>query len=131
IWAARSASVAGLKACSYERMTLAASGCGGCWRRRDDHDDRRITRGLRARLRIRVALRSAPRPVFHRHAGWKRHRVLAELADLEHVRRRFAEDEIAFVPELGAVVGDDLREARGGAVEDVALAASGVERRDE
>jgi hypothetical protein len=100
-------------------------------RRRNDHDHRRISGGLTTKLRIRIARRSAPRPVFHGHSGRERHRVFPEPADLKHMRRRLFVDDVAFVTQLRAVVGDDLGVGSGGPEQIVALAAAGVVRSDE
>ena len=99
--------------------------------RRNDHDHRRISDGLATKLRIRIPRRSAPRPVFHRHSGGKRHGVFPEPADLEHMRRRLFVDDVPFVTQLGAVIGDDLGVGSGGPEQIVALAAAGVVRSDE
>src|SRR3954467_7058882 len=109
---------------------LARRGCGRGWCR-NDHDDRRITRGLGTEFRIRVALRAAPGPVLHRYPGWECHRLFAEAADLEHVRRRLFEHEITFVLQLRTVVGEDLCVRRRRAEQVVLLPAPGIVRGDE
>ena len=66
-------------------------------RNRHDLNDRRKARRLAAGLGVRVALRHLRLEVLDRHARRKRHRLLAEPADVELVRRRRVEDELALL----------------------------------
>src|SRR5207249_11629638 len=61
----------------------------------NDHDDGRKVLWTLAAPRIRIALRSSPRVVLDRDPGWKRHRLLSKPPDLEHVRGRLVEHDIA------------------------------------
>ena len=64
---------------------------------RDDLNDGREALRLRAALRVGIARRPAPRVVLDRHARRKRHRLFAEAADLELVRRRRLEQLVALL----------------------------------
>ncbi len=97
-----------------------------CGRLRNKHDDCREPFRLPVQPRVRVALRSAPREVLHRHSGREDHRLLAEAADVPGVGCRFAEHQLAALLELGLVVADDLGETRGGTEQYVLLPAAGV-----
>lgn len=97
----------------------------------NDHDDCRKAFWLTLRLRVQVTGGTTPRPIFHRHPWWKRHRLVAEASHLEHVRRRFLEHERTAFVELSAVVRDDVGKRSRGAVDVVALAATRVIRREE
>ena len=102
---------------------------GTVGRCRDDLNDGPEARRLGAALRVEIAGRARPRVVLDRHARRKRHRLLPEAPDLEHVDRRLVEDQLAALLQHVLVVVDDLRERRVGAEEVVALAAAGVVRR--
>ena len=76
-------------------------------------------------------LRHVRLEVLDRHARRKRHRLFVEPADVELVRRRHVEDELALLLQHVPVVRHEVRERRGRSEQVVALAAAGVVRRDE
>ena len=69
-----------------------------------------------AASRVGIPLRTAPRPVLDGHARREGHCFFAEPADLEHVRWRLSEYQVALFIQLRAVVVDDVGERCCGAV---------------
>ena len=77
------------------RRRTACLSVAPAWTARHDLDDRLEPRRLGAALRVQISHRPGPRVVLDRHARRKRHRLLPEPADLEHVNRRLIEDQLA------------------------------------
>ena len=80
---------------------------------RHDLNDGREPGRLAAGLRVRIALRDLRLVVLDRHARRKRHRLFAEPADVELVRRRRVEDQLALLLQHVAVVRHQVDERRG------------------